>query len=109
MSKTTDKHRKEAEKHATRVHEQNLAKKKLEAETRQRAAAEKLHLWKEQILPRWNDIKGSKQVGDLCTKGIPPGIRGKVWPLLIGNALKVLLDLVLFPFFASFQALDIIY
>ena len=90
MERTVNsKRRKEAEKAALKLREQYQAKKRQELEAKHRNISEKSAQWNEQILPRWSEIYESKQVGDLCMKGIPPSIRGKVWPLLIGNNLKV--------------------
>lgn len=76
---------------------------------RQKEFREKTQIWNEQILPRWSELfqdSSTSQIGfgwsgfiggtgglarvrDLCHKGIPPNIRGKVWPLMIKNDLKV--------------------
>jgi hypothetical protein len=83
------KKRKEAEKAALKLREQYQAKKRQELEAKHRNISEKSAQWNEQILPRWSELCESRAVGELCMKGIPPSIRGKVWPLLIGNNLKV--------------------
>jgi hypothetical protein len=83
------KKRKEAEKAALKLREQYQAKKRQELEAKHRNISEKSQQWNDHILPRWSEICESKGVGDLCMKGIPPSVRGKVWPLLIGNNLKV--------------------
>lgn len=50
---------------------------------------EKTKIWEEQILPHWDALGHTNRVRDLCLKGIPPTIRAKVWPLLVGNELEV--------------------
>jgi len=41
------------------------------------------------VLPKWSEYKATSKVRDLCYRGIPPSLRGKVWSLLIGNAQKI--------------------
>jgi hypothetical protein len=67
----------------TEVHKQQTEIRK------QRENNEKTRVWKDQILPHWNELAQTQKVKELCAKGIPSNIRGKVWPLLIGNELNV--------------------
>ncbi len=55
---------------------------------RQKEFTEKTRLWNE-MLTYWDQLGSTSKVKDLCSKGIPPNIRGKVWPLLVGNELQV--------------------
>lgn len=55
---------------------------------RQKEFTEKTRLWNE-MLTYWDQLGHSSKVRELCSKGIPPNIRGKVWPLLAGNDLQV--------------------
>eukprot|EP00808_Paulinella_micropora_P000805 g78016.t1 len=49
-----------------------------------------IRLWVEKILPRWNQhSKKSPLVRELCFQGIPALLRPVVWPLLVGNSLKL--------------------
>ena len=50
--------------------------------------------WVEKVMPNWKRYKGSKLVKKLCAAGIPSSIRGKVWPLLMGNALQITPELM---------------
>jgi hypothetical protein len=50
---------------------------------------EKTRLWEDVLLPNWSEHCNSAKVKELCIKGIPTNLRGKVWPKLIGNDLKV--------------------
>jgi len=59
------------------------------ADTRHRQVIQRTNIWKEKILPKWNEHRGSRKVRDLCYQGIPPSLRGRVWCLLIGNERKV--------------------
>jgi len=98
----------EAERQAVKKREKESLDRQHQALRRQKEFREKTQIWNEQILPRWNELfqgnssdiglgwagfigggSGSARVRDLCHKGIPPNIRGKVWPLMIKNDLKV--------------------
>lgn len=89
-----------------KAREKEVLDKQQNALRRQKEFREKTQVWNEQVLPRWHDLfQGenaagfgwagllgsgrSAKVRDLCHKGIPPNIRGKVWPLMIRNDLKV--------------------
>lgn len=45
--------------------------------------------WVEDILPNWEKKKASKKVRELIGLGIPPSVRGTLWPFLIGNDLRI--------------------
>lgn len=97
----------EAERLAVKAREKENLDRQQNALRRQKEFREKTQIWNEQILPRWHELfqgnnshiglgwsgflgtGGSAKVRDLCHKGIPPNIRGKVWPLMIKNDLKV--------------------
>lgn len=101
----------EAERLAVKALEKESLERQQQALRRQKEFREKTQIWNEQILPRWNELfdgnsadarhgwagfigggGGAAKVRDLCHKGIPPNIRGKVWPLMIKNDLKVCVD-----------------
>lgn len=103
----------EAERLAVKAREKENLDRQQNALRRQKEFREKTQIWNEQILPRWHELfqgnsshigmgwsgflgaGGSAKVRDLCHKGIPPNIRGKVWPLMIKNDLKVIHDRVI--------------
>lgn len=107
LEKETTARRMEAERLAVKAREKESMDKQQNALRRQKEFREKTQIWNEQILPRWHELfqsgEGnagfgwpgllgsgrSAKVRDLCHKGIPPNIRGKVWPLMINNDLKV--------------------
>lgn len=78
-----------AERAAIRQRVRRDLAKQQNAIRRQREFSERTRVWNEDILPNWNELIYSNKVKELCYKGIPPNIRGKVWPLLIGNDLEV--------------------
>lgn len=88
-SSSKDKRRVEAEKAALKIREKETLDRQQNALRRQQEFRDKTLVWNEHILPKWNDISSSIKVRELCHKGIPPNIRGKVWPLLIKNDLQV--------------------
>ncbi|XP_070540551.1 TBC1 domain family member 14-like isoform X2 [Ptychodera flava] len=51
--------------------------------------ATNLITWNAEILPNWETAKNSKKARDLWWGGVPPGARGKVWLLAIGNELNI--------------------
>ncbi|OQS02913.1 regulator of chromosome condensation (RCC1) [Thraustotheca clavata] len=50
-------------------------------------------LWRNRILRNWNDNKDTPLAQSLWRQGIPPSIRSTVWPLAIGNGLKITPDM----------------
>lgn len=52
-------------------------------------------IWRSKILPDWGTNKTSKLAHYYWRLGIPPSIRSKVWPLAIGNSLKITPDMYL--------------
>lgn len=93
-SAAANKRRIDAEKAAIKLRERNNLDRQQAALRRQKEFTEKTHIWNEQILPRWDEVCQTSKVRELCSKGIPPNIRGKVWPLLIGNELQVRLTFI---------------
>jgi hypothetical protein len=57
------------------------------------AIEERTKTWNEKILPNWKSYENSKKLKSLCMKGIPPSLRGKVWPLLIGQHIIITPDM----------------
>ncbi|XP_013855453.1 TBC1 domain family member 12 [Austrofundulus limnaeus] len=46
-------------------------------------------IWNNEILPHWDTVKGTRRVRELWWQGLPPGVRGRVWSLAIGNELNI--------------------
>eukprot|EP01036_Dinobryon_divergens_P042455 gene42455-56419_t len=100
-----DKEKSIAKRLALRNREKALQSNQEMAIHRHRDLIEKTNIWNESIFPYWDDYskyrdgltssdKMSREstafdnkVKELCSRGIPSNIRGKVWPLLIGNEL----------------------
>lgn len=61
--------------------------KRTRSECRDTAADSLMHLWEEDILPRWNKAIRERRTRELWWRGIAPRSRGAVWSLAIGNDL----------------------
>uniref|UniRef100_A0A8C3ASK6 Rab-GAP TBC domain-containing protein n=1 Tax=Cyclopterus lumpus TaxID=8103 RepID=A0A8C3ASK6_CYCLU len=46
-------------------------------------------VWNNEILPHWDNVKGTRRVRELWWQGLPPSVRGRVWSLAIGNELNI--------------------
>uniref|UniRef100_A0A3Q2CJA5 TBC1 domain family member 12-like n=1 Tax=Cyprinodon variegatus TaxID=28743 RepID=A0A3Q2CJA5_CYPVA len=44
-------------------------------------------IWNQEILPHWDSA--TRRVRELWWQGLPPGVRGRVWSLAIGNELNI--------------------
>jgi hypothetical protein len=50
-------------------------------------------LWRTRILKEWEECRDTSLAHSMWRQGIPPSIRAKVWPLAIGNKLKITPDM----------------
>lgn len=50
-------------------------------------------VWRTRILRDWEDCKDTPLAHSMWRQGIPPSIRARVWPLAIGNKLKITPDM----------------
>ena len=64
------------------------ASKEKEARLREASKA-----WETTILPNWYAKKDTKSTRTMVYLGIPPAVRGKVWPVMIGNQLQITQEL----------------
>lgn len=48
-------------------------------------------IWNDEVLPNWEKMekKNPKRIRELVFQGIPPSVRPKAWPLLVGNELRI--------------------
>ena len=85
-----------AESRATLARQkQNEEEKKREAQ-RQMEQSAKIARWQQLIAEAGDEVLNPKEdpiladeIYKLCLKGVPPSLRGTIWPLLIGNAIKI--------------------
>jgi len=78
---------KEQKNRAEEREQQRLEKLRKEKEKRH---AELKAIWNDEIMPNWDKaVKNTKRIKELVFQGIPPSVRVKVWPLLVGNELRI--------------------
>ena len=65
------------------------ATKRVRSECKDTAASGLMHIWEQDILPRWNDAIRERRTRDLWWRGIAPRSRGAVWRKAIGNELSL--------------------
>lgn len=79
------------------AYEERTAQLKAKSEQKQKQKDERAiaarSVWASDILPHWEKKKRTKIVYDLIMQGIPPFVRTKVWPLLLGNDVNITKDL----------------
>lgn len=63
------------------------AAKRARSECKDTAASGSMHIWEQDVLPRWNDAIRERRTRDLWWRGIAPRSRGAVWGKAIGNEL----------------------
>lgn len=63
------------------------AAKRAMSQCRDVAADSIMHIWENDIVPRWNDAIREKRTRELWWRGIAPRSRGVVWSKAIGNEL----------------------
>eukprot|EP00168_Porphyra_purpurea_P015327 TRINITY_DN4672_c0_g1_i1.p1 TRINITY_DN4672_c0_g1~~TRINITY_DN4672_c0_g1_i1.p1 ORF type:complete len:898 (-),score=221.47 TRINITY_DN4672_c0_g1_i1:166-2859(-) len=49
--------------------------------------------WQAEILPSWPKRRASRRVRDLVFQGVPASVRGRAWPLALGNSLDISVQL----------------
>jgi hypothetical protein len=73
--------------------ERELKMRQIKEENRENRLSELKIIWETEILPFWNEEKGSRRVIALWKEGLPPAVRGKIWMLSIGNQSFITNDL----------------
>ncbi len=63
------------------------AAKRSRSECRDTAADSLMHLWENDILPRWKEAIRERRTRELWWQGVAPRSRGSVWTKAIGNQL----------------------
>lgn len=85
--------RAEAEKQIRKRQEQSEKKQRENSERKHQEVVELTEEWKALLktdFEDWfSDSESSRRIHQMVLKGIPSSVRGKVWPLLIGNDLKI--------------------
>jgi len=61
----------------------------LQTERKEKLLDQRVQFWESQVLMDWQQMRTNPKVRKLWKKGIPPAVRGKVWPLAIPNFLVI--------------------
>ncbi|KAJ4153706.1 hypothetical protein LMH87_010180 [Akanthomyces muscarius] len=72
---------------SVRADERREAARRARTTHRDNNAETLMHLWEEDIIPRWNDAIRERRTRDMWWRGIAPRSRGAVWSKAIGNEL----------------------
>ena len=79
---------------ATKAREKQTRMKQKVDGQRQEQVRSDVHAWRNVVLPSWSEESiNSPSVRELCSRGIPPSIRGEIWGRMIGNRLNITRDL----------------
>ncbi|KAM0257995.1 hypothetical protein ACHAQJ_004038 [Trichoderma viride] len=72
---------------SVKAEERREAARKNKANARDSNADRAMHIWEDDVLPRWNQAIREKKTRDLWWKGVAPRDRRAVWAKAIGNEL----------------------
>jgi len=84
------KHLREYQKmmaHSLEVDKRREAAKRARSACRDTAADSLIHIWENEIIPRWDQAIRERRTRELWWKGVVPRCRGAVWTRAIGNDL----------------------
>ena len=77
-------YKKELNKKSKRKQIQEWKKRKMEKKQK-----EYTEIWLNKILPNWYNLRDDPWVKLSWKQGLPPAVRGLVWPLALGNSLRI--------------------
>lgn len=72
---------------SAKVDERREAARRVKTESKDTAADNLMHIWENDIVPRWDDALRERRTRELWWRGVPPRSRGLVWTRAIGNVL----------------------
>ncbi|RFU80519.1 tbc1 domain-containingfamily member 14 [Trichoderma arundinaceum] len=72
---------------SVKAEERREAARKNKADAKDNNADKAMHIWEDDILPRWNQAIREKKTRELWWKGVAPRSRRAVWAKAIGNEL----------------------
>ena len=93
-------YKKELNKKSKRKQIQEWKKRKMEKKQK-----EYTEIWLTKILPNWYNLKDDPWVKLSWRQGLPPAVRGFVWPLALGNSLRITEEL--YNYYTSQASLEI--
>ncbi|TQW00881.1 TBC1 domain family member 14 [Cordyceps javanica] len=72
---------------SAKADERREAARRAQTTHRDNNAETLMHIWEDDIIPRWNDAIRERRTRDMWWRGIAPRSRGAVWSKAIGNEL----------------------
>lgn len=72
---------------SAKADERREAARRSRTESRDNNADSLMHIWEDDIIPRWNDAIRERRTRDMWWRGVAPRSRGAVWTRAIGNEL----------------------
>ncbi|KOS21212.1 TBC domain-containing protein [Escovopsis weberi] len=72
---------------SAKAEERRESLRRSKTERRDNAADKLMHIWEDDIIPRWNETFYERRTRELCWKGVAPRSRKVVWARAIGNEL----------------------
>ncbi|KND89989.1 TBC1 domain family member 14 [Tolypocladium ophioglossoides CBS 100239] len=72
---------------SAKADERREAARRVNTESRDSNAGNMMHMWENDIIPRWNDAIRERRTRDMWWRGIAPRSRGAVWTRAVGNEL----------------------
>lgn len=72
---------------SAKADERREAARRAKTTHRDNNAETMMHMWEDDIIPRWNDAVRERRTRDMWWRGIAPRSRGAVWAKAIGNEL----------------------
>lgn len=72
---------------SAKADERREAARRVKVESKDSVAENAMHIWENDIVPRWGDSIRERRTRELWWKGVPPRSRGLVWTRAIGNVL----------------------
>ncbi|KFA65095.1 hypothetical protein S40285_03107 [Stachybotrys chlorohalonatus IBT 40285] len=74
---------------SAKADERREASRRAKADNKDSAADSKMHIWENDIIPRWNQAIRERRTREMWWKGVAPRSRGAVWVRAIGNQLEL--------------------
>ena len=93
-------YKKELHKKSKRKQIKEWKKRKMEKKQK-----ENTEIWLSKILPNWYTLRDDPWVKLSWKQGLPPAVRGLVWPLALGNTLRITEEL--YSYYTSQASLEI--
>ncbi|KAM4054313.1 rab-GTPase-TBC domain-containing protein [Hirsutella rhossiliensis] len=74
---------------SAKADERREAARRVKTESRDNNAGSLMHIWENDIVPRWNDAIRERRTREMWWRGVAPRSRGIIWTRAIGNELGI--------------------